>query len=118
MRKFANSLIAILFFLIPLTSLAQTSISGRVINEKDGKAIEGATVIVKGSKSGTKTDANGNFTITVNKGDVLVISSVNFAEQQLKVKDNAAVVVRLLTKDGTLDEVVVTAMDIKKNPRD
>lgn len=118
MRKFANRLMAILFLLIPLASFAQTSISGRVVNEKDGKGIEGATVIVRSSKAGTKTNATGNFTITANKGDVLIISSINFMEQQIKVKDINTVVARLSSKDGTLDEVVVTAMDIKKNPRE
>ncbi len=118
MRKFANSLIAILFFLIPLTSIAQTSISGRVVNEKDGTAIEGATVMVRGSNSGTKTDANGNFTITAKNGDVLIISSVNFIEQQIKVNNSSSVTVSLVNTAGTMDEVVVTAMDIKRNPRE
>lgn len=119
MRKFANRLIAILFFLAPLTSFAQTSITGRVVNEKDGKAIEGASVMVKGSKSGTKTDANGNFTISAKPGDVILITSVNFKQQQTKVKDNGSVAVRLQESEGNMDEVmIVTAMDIKRNSRE
>lgn len=118
MRKFTNRLIAILFFLVPLTSLAQTSISGRVVNEKDGTPVVGATVLVKGAKTGTRTDANGNFTIAANKGDVLLVSSVNFVPQQIKVKDAGSVTVNLATADVTMDEVVVTAMDIKRNPRE
>lgn len=117
MRKFSTRLISILFLLVPLMSLAQTSITGRVVNEKDGTPVEGATVILKGKKSGTKTDANGNFTITAAKGDVLVITSVNFRQQQIKVGDGV-IVVRLERQDGTMDEVVVTAMDIKRNPRE
>ena len=118
MRKFANRLIAILFFLIPLTSLAQTTITGRIVSEKDGKAIEGATVMVKGSKTGTKTDANGNFTINAKAGDVLVISSVNFSTEQIKVKDAGTININLAPADATLDEVVVTAMDIKRSSRE
>jgi TonB-linked SusC/RagA family outer membrane protein len=118
MRKFANRLIAILFLLLPLASLAQTSISGRVVNEKDGTGIEGATVMVRGKNTGTKTDANGNFTITASRGDVLVISSVNFAEQQIRVGNNTTVTVSLASTSGTMEEVVVTAMDIKRNPRE
>jgi TonB-linked SusC/RagA family outer membrane protein len=118
MRKFANRLIAILFLLIPLTSLAQTSISGRVVNQSDGKAIEGASVMVRGAKSGTKTDANGNFTITAKNGDVLIISSVNFIAQQVRINNNTSVTVSLVNTTGTMDEVVVTAMDIKRNPRE
>ncbi len=117
MRKFTNRLIAILFFLVPLLAQAQAPVSGRVLDEK-GQPVVGATVLVKGAKSGTKTDANGNFTINAKTGDVLVISSVNFGSQQTKVKDGGNVTVNLIAKDGTMDEVVVTAMDIKRDPRE
>ena len=118
MRKFTNRLIAFLFFMVPLFANAQTSITGRVVNEKDGTGIDGATVQVKGKTAGTKTDANGNFTISANKGDVIVISSVNFKEQQIKVNNNTSITVRLVSSDVTMEEVVVTAMDIKRNPRE
>lgn len=117
MRKFTNRLIAILFFLIPLITQAQSPVTGKVLDEK-GKPVSGATVLLKGAKTGTKTDANGNFTINAKPGDVLVISSVNFGTQQTKVKDAGNVSINMIAKDGTLDEVVVTAMDIKKNPRE
>ncbi len=117
MRKFTNRLIAFLFFLVPLFAQAQAPVTGRVLDEK-GQPVVGATVLVKGAKSGTKTDANGNFTITAKTGDVLVISSVNFGSQQTKVKDGGNVTVNMIAKDGTMDEVVVTAMDIKKAPRE
>lgn len=117
MRKFTNRLIAILFFLIPLITQAQSPVTGKVLDEK-GKPVSGATVLLKGAKTGTKTDANGNFTINAKPGDVLVISSVNFGTQQTKVKDAGNISINMIAKDGTLDEVVVTAMDIKKNPRE
>ena len=117
MRKFTNRLIAILFFLVPLVTQAQNAVTGKVLDEK-GNPVAGASVILKGAKTGTKTDANGNFTITAKPGDVLIISSVNFGTQQTKVKDAGAVTINMVTKDVTMDEVVVTAMDIKRNPRE
>jgi TonB-linked SusC/RagA family outer membrane protein len=117
MRKFTNRLIAILFFLIPLASLAQTPVTGKVLDEK-GKPVADASVLLKGAKSGTKTDANGNFTINAKPGDVLVISSVNFGTQQTKIRDAGNITINMVAKDGTLDEVVVTAMDRKLNPRE
>ncbi len=118
MRKFTTRLISIMFLLVPLMSQAQTSISGRVVNERDGAAVEGATVILKGKNTGTKTDANGNFSISAAKGDVLIISSVNFKQQQVKIGSSTSITVRLVSSDGTLGEVVVTAMDIRRNPRE
>ena len=118
MRKLAIRATVMLLLLIPLFINAQTTITGKVINPKDGKPIDGASVVVKGKGSGTKTDANGNFTITATKGDVLIISSVNFLPQQVKVRDGGAVSVNLSPSDATMGEVVVTAMDIKRNPRE
>ena len=117
MRKFTNRLIAFLFFLVPLITQAQSPVNGKVLDEK-GNPVAGASIVLKGAKTGTKTDANGNFTINAKPGDVLVISSVNFGTQQTKIKEAGAVTVNMIAKDGTMDEVVVTAMDIKKNPRE
>jgi TonB-linked SusC/RagA family outer membrane protein len=118
MRKFTNRIIAMLFFLVPLFASAQNAVSGKVVNQKDGSPVEGASVILKGKGAGTKTDVNGQFTITAAKGDVIIISSVGYGGQQVKIKDGAAITVRLQKDDGTLDEVVVTAMDIKRNARE
>ncbi len=118
MRKLAIYIAALLFMLSPLLGLAQAPISGKVTNQKDGSPIIAASVIVKGKGGGTKTDANGNFTITASKGDVLVITSINFTPVQLKIKDEANVNIRLAASDIMMGEVVVTAMDIKRNPRE
>ena len=118
MRKFVLHLITLVWLLVPLASSAQTSVSGRVVNDKDGTPVEGATVLVKGAKTGTSTNSSGSFTITVPAGGTLVISSVNYNQKEVKVKNNTELVIRLQKADGTLDEVVVTAMDIKRNPKE
>ncbi|MEI7736727.1 MAG: TonB-dependent receptor plug domain-containing protein, partial [Ferruginibacter sp.] len=118
MRKLVNRFIVMLFFLVPFVSFAQTVVTGKVIKE-DGTAADGASVTVKGKNSGTKTDNQGIFKINAAKGDVLIVSYINYVTQQASVKDAAAIlVVRLKLTDKTMDEVVVTAMDIKRNPRE
>lgn len=116
MRKITNRLIAFLFFMVPVLCQAQSSITGRVLTE-DGVAVEGATIFLKGKSSGVKSDAQGNFTITANKGDVLVITYVGFVGQQVTIKDAGVITVKLKQVDKTMEEVVV-AMDIKRNPRE
>ncbi len=118
MRKLVLQLITLLWLLVPMTAAAQTTVTGKIINQSDGTAIEGATVVVKGSKTGTSTNAAGSFTITVPAGGTLVVTSVNFLTKEVKIKDGAALVIRLQKADATLDEVVVTAMDIKRNPKE
>ena len=49
----------------------------------------------------------------------MVVSSVSFSSQQIKIKDLAnSIYIKLDAEDVTMDEVVVTAMDIKRNPRE
>ena len=116
MRKFIPKIGLLLFFSIPLFTYAQI-INGKVVSEKDAIPVESASVEIKGKKTGTKTDANGNFSINALKDDVLIISSVNFKGRQIKIKDGSFLTITLEKFDGTLDEVVV-AMDIKRNPRE
>lgn len=118
MRKLLNRLFAFLFFLIPLFASAQTQVTGRVIDEKTGNPVANASVIIKGKGKGVRTDNNGNFTIDATKGDVLVVTSINYTAQQVKLKDNTVVAVKLSPSDVTMGEVVVTAMDIKRNSRE
>ncbi|MBL0146338.1 MAG: TonB-dependent receptor plug domain-containing protein [Chitinophagaceae bacterium] len=118
MRKFLSRMALVLFVLFPLFAAAQSTITGRVLNEKDGTPVDGASVVIKGKTGGAKTDANGNFTIAANKGDVLIITSVGYTAESIKVKDASNYVVSLQKTDGTLEEVIVTAMDIRKKPRE
>ena len=118
MRKFVTAILALLLLQSTQLSFAQErSISGTILSE-DNTPMAAATVLVKGTKTGTKTDANGNFTIKANAGDVLIISAVGYAEQQVKVGNSLLVSIHLQRGKGELEEVVVTAMDIKKPARE
>ena len=118
MRKIVTQFCVILLLLSPHISFAQSTITGKVINEKDGEPVPGASITIKGKGTGTKTDATGSFTISAATGDVIVISSVSFVSQQIKLKGQTSLSVRLKIADVTMDEVVVTAMDIKRKPRE
>ena len=118
MRKFVTKLVASLFLFVPIISLAQFSISGKVVNEKDNLGVAGASVTLKGKGTGTKTDENGSFSINVSKGDVLIISSINFQAQHVKVGAATTIIVRLRAIEGTLEEIVVTAMDRRRASRE
>ncbi len=84
MRKFATAIIAFLVIHFTLTSSAQNiTVSGRVV--AGNEPVASASVIVKGKRTGTRTDANGGFTINANRGDVLVISGVGFTAQEVRV---------------------------------
>ena len=87
-------------------ALAQNKITGTVF-EDSGEPCIGATVMIQGSKQGTKTDIDGNFTINVPEGKKLEFSYIGMATQVLKAKNGMKVV---LQNSAELKEVVVTGM--------
>ncbi|HEY4285512.1 MAG TPA: SusC/RagA family TonB-linked outer membrane protein [Puia sp.] len=100
-------------FLFPLITLAQKAITGRVLSKTDQSPIPGASVSIKGSKTGTATLVDGSFTIKANDGDVLVVSGVGIVRQEQTVS-GGELTISVTADPKSLNEVVVTALGIKK----
>jgi TonB-linked SusC/RagA family outer membrane protein len=97
-------------FLITWTAQAQErKVTGKVLSAADGQGLPGASVMVKGTKVGVATGAGGEFTIAV-KGanDVLLVTSVGFQNQEVRVGSQSNITVRLSEDVANLTEVVVT----------
>jgi len=93
---------------------AQTrTVTGKVTDER-GAPIANATIQVKGGNKGTSTDESGNFTIAVGPKAVLVISSVNFATQEVRNLSATPLVIALAPGKNELAEVVVVAYGTQK----
>ena len=88
-------------------ALAQTKVTGTVISAEDNEPVIGASVIVQGQKSGTVTDANGHFTISVPSGKKISISYIGMETQTVTPKNGMQVV---LQNSAELQEVVVTGL--------
>lgn len=109
----------LLLLLSPLILLAQErTISGRILAEGTNTPMQGVNVKVKGTQRATQTDAQGNFSITVNPGETLEVSFVGYESMSIRPGSGNTVAISLKPTDGSLGEVVVTAMDIKRNPRE
>ena len=89
-------------------------IKGKVSDEK-GEALIGATVKIKNATHGTVTDVNGNFEIVLPPGGVLIISYIGYREQELKINSQRTYDIVLKEETAGLDEVVVTALGIKRD---
>ena len=100
--------VLVLFLGSHAASAQGNKITGKVVAAKDGDGIPGASVIVKGSKSGVASDANGNFSINAESNSILSVSSVGFATQEVKVGSQTSITIRLGEDYSTLNEVVVT----------
>lgn len=102
-----------------LTMFGQARVvSGVVTSAEDGSPLPGVTVSVKGTTSGAITNANGNFQIDVlDESDVLVFSFVGLATQEVSVGSQNQVDVVMESDLLEIDEVVVTAMGIRKSKK-
>lgn len=121
MRKMLRLFLAfsLMLLLLPQAMQAQErTITGTIVSEDNKTPLAGVTVRVKGTRKITQTDANGKFSVKVNPGEVLLITYVGYTTTEVKPGDGSTVGVSLKTADNTMGEVVVTAMDIKRNARE
>lgn len=100
----------IMLLLMAQISFAQNKvITGKVTDSKDGSAVAGATVSVKGTRVATQTTTEGMFSISVPPGTTtLVISSVGFGTQEVSIEGKTSIEVSLTIVNATMNEVVVT----------
>lgn len=98
------------------SALAQTKISGTVVGSEDGEPVVGAAVIIQGTKTGTVTDVDGKFSITVPAGaSKLVVSYLGMVSRTVAVKNEQTI--ELTPDSKALDEVVVTAMGVTRDKK-
>ncbi|WP_195407201.1 SusC/RagA family TonB-linked outer membrane protein [Bacteroides congonensis] len=90
--------------------------SGTITDAK-GEPLIGVSVLVKGTSNGTITDMDGNFKIQAAKGDVLEVSYIGYASQAITLANAQPLKIVMGEDTQTLDEVVVTALGIKRSEK-
>ncbi|MEX0636702.1 MAG: carboxypeptidase-like regulatory domain-containing protein, partial [Ferruginibacter sp.] len=101
-----------------LPALAQEKVVSGIITGADNAPLKDVTVMVKGTKIATKTNDAGSYSIRVSAGQVLVFSFVDYNRRDVTVGVSNSVSVKMVPSNYSLDEVVVVAMDIKRNPKE
>jgi len=112
--------IYVLLFLIMGTCAnvwAQKTITGTVTDTSVNEPLIGATVLIKGTTVGVITDFDGKYTIQANQDDVLVFSYIGLDTQEIAVGDRSVINVDMKNDGVKIDEVVVTAMGIKRKSK-
>ncbi len=93
------------------------TLSGQVI-DADGNPVPVATIVVSGTTNGTTADVNGQFTLETEAGAQLEVSSIGFKTKTVTVPaDNSSLTITLQSSARSLDEMVVTALGIKRKKR-
>ena len=107
MEKLFKFLFFFLMFCAP-QAFAQSIVTGEVVDEKSEPLI-GATVMVKGTSTGTSTDIDGKFSLAAKTGDVLEVSYVGYESKAVKVPESGKLRI-------TLTEIS-TGLDVKRRCR-
>ncbi|MCR5244871.1 MAG: TonB-dependent receptor [Bacteroidales bacterium] len=102
-------------FLALGSALAQTiSVKGKVTDANTGESVPFASIQVKGTMTGTATDADGNYTIDVPRNAVLIFSSIGYLNQEAAVEGRGVINILLAPDTESLEELVVVAYGVAK----
>ncbi len=111
------ALIFILCLIVQITMAQNRSVSGIVRDRSTNEPIPGATVLEKGTTNGTVTSIDGEFKLSVKSGSVLLFTFIGMKPVEVKVGDSSVIEVALESSTEQVDEVVITAMGIKKEKK-
>lgn len=117
-RQSTSKTLLVMFFLLDtIVSLAQDLSVKGIIRDKSNNGIAGVAIKIKGTSKGTSTDASGNYKISVGNNTTLVYSAVGFESKEVVVGNKTVIDLVLEEAIQKLDEVVVTALGIKKDAK-
>jgi len=105
-------LLATLLFLHD-SAFSQGKISGLIL-DSDRAPIDGASIAIKNSNTGTLSAANGSFSIMAKTGDILMVSSVGMIKKEILVRNDSLMVIVLSFATNTMEEVVVIGYGTSK----
>ncbi len=114
MKKAILLITPLILFMFAFMPVKNITVTGKVTNEQ-GDPIADATVLVKGTRTGTTTKADGSFSISVSGTEaILVFSAINYESVEVSLNGRSSLNVKLKISAQHLNEVVVTGTGIKR----
>jgi len=112
--KIGLSLIVILLFNVAAFAQTSYTLKGKVLSSADKASLPGVNVMVMNSKTGTSTDFDGNYSITVSPGDVLQFTYLGFTTQTINITNQKSLDITLDDGASQLEQVVVVGYGTQK----
>ncbi len=101
--------ILVLFLTLSSAVLAQKKISGKILDGETNSPLPGVSIVVKGTSTGTTSDAEGKYTLNApTNASSLIFSFVGFKTQELAIGNQSTMDVTMAVDERMMDEVVVT----------
>jgi len=110
-------LTAWLLVLVSLQAVAQQRVVTGTVRDQEGSPIASASIQVKGTTYGTTSDATGEYRLNADEGSVLVVQVVGYQSKEVTVGAQAKLDVTLEARVTQLEDVVVTALGLKREER-
>ncbi|SDE99080.1 TonB-linked outer membrane protein, SusC/RagA family [Mucilaginibacter pineti] len=115
-KKLKLVLSVLLLCIVPAIVFGQSKITGKVTDESQ-QPLPGVSVSVSGTKTVSVTDANGNYSIAAQSGQVLIFKFIGYSQQSLTIGDSPVYNLSFKVENKVLNEVVVTALGVKKETK-
>ncbi|CCH57196.1 TonB-dependent receptor plug [Fibrisoma limi BUZ 3] len=116
MKKLVYALILLLVCQSYYSRAQSNRVTGRVTGA-DNQGLPGVNVVVVGTTQGTTTDASGNYAINAGPETSLIFSYISYVSQTVPVNNRSVINVQLVEDAKAIDEVIVTALGIKKEAK-
>ena len=107
-------MLTFLFLVATLGFAQERNVKGTVTSTEDGSPIPGVSISVKGTTTGTITDINGNYIISVPDNATLVFSFIGLKKQEIPVVGKSEINVQMANESLDVDEVVVVGYGVQK----
>ena len=114
--KFNGILVLFVVLMAQLTFAQERAVTG-IVSDDTGMPVPGVSVLLKGTNSGTQTDFDGKFTIKASPSQVIIFSYIGMKTQEVKAT-STNINVKLQSGALELEGVVVTALGIKRKPKE
>ena len=113
MNRIYKCFAMLLLLMTGTAAYAQNIVTGTVLDDS-GFPLTGASVLVEGTTTGTTTDIDGKYSISVDKGNVLLFDFIGFDPQRITVGEKAVIDVVMTTSAEFLEETVVIGYGVQK----
>ncbi len=115
MKKILQCVLLVAFGLASVNAFAQERVvTGRVTSSEDGSTVPGVNVTIKGTTSGTVTDVNGAYSLSVPANATIVFSFIGFVTQEIPIGERTSLNVAMVSDVLQLSEVVVTGYGVQE----
>jgi Ca-activated chloride channel homolog len=110
-----TALFLLLMWFVSVCTFAQERIlKGKVTDAADNQPLPGVGIFKKNTRTGTQTDAKGEFSISIKDGDMLVFSFIGYKTQNIKIAGQTVLNLKMQADTRQLQEVVVTDKAVEK----